>query len=140
MYKEKNCLMRSTTVCSPCLFKQSNQEGGACCMNGGDEKCIQDLVLNNQAQMGRIRLTLILLVLCDQFRFHKMHELSRLAENLLALMKESVPWGQARRTVTDHSTQNYNSVNALWRCETQCHTFSKETKLQDFENSVLKNT
>jgi len=65
MYKEKNCLMRNTTVCSPCLFKLSNQEGGACCMHSGDEKCIQDLALKSEAQMGRIRLTLSLLVLCD---------------------------------------------------------------------------
>ena len=35
-------------------------------MHGGDKKCIQDLALNNQAQMERIRLTLILLVLYDQ--------------------------------------------------------------------------
>jgi hypothetical protein len=35
-------------------------------MHGGEEKCIQDLALNNQAQMGRIRLTFILLAFCDQ--------------------------------------------------------------------------
>jgi len=35
-------------------------------MHGGEEKCIQDLALNNQAQIGRIRLTFILLVFCDQ--------------------------------------------------------------------------
>jgi len=58
-----------------------------------------------------------------------MQKISRLAENLLALMKNSVPWGYERRMVRDHSIQNYNSVIALWRCETQCHTFSKESKL-----------
>jgi len=34
-------------------------------MHSGDEKCIQDLALKSEAQMGRIRLTLSLLVLCD---------------------------------------------------------------------------
>ena len=97
-------------------------------MHGGEEKCLQDLALNNQAQMGSITLTFILLVfvisVCT-FRFHKMQELSRHAENLLALMKDSISWGWPRRTVRDHSTQNYNSAIALQRCETQCHIFSK---------------
>jgi hypothetical protein len=39
--------------------------GGACCTHGGEEKCIWDLALNTQTQMGRIMLTHILLDLCD---------------------------------------------------------------------------